>query len=178
MGVSPPKTRHQRVTNASPNSGSCVADLSDYERGTNLSPCHTERETGVEMTESLAALCEIFLDHEVSPRNRLEAAEAVLAYESPDALPAGDRPMNSGHFHHIDIDSIMLDPTCGSGSAIRAAEPLGGEVCVPSIRRCPKRTGADRVEDMDVKLGKSSGVDAPRNKITFLAPRPSGVFYG
>ena len=26
----------------------------------------------------------------------------------------------SGHFHHIDIDSIMLDPTCGSGSAVRA----------------------------------------------------------
>jgi hypothetical protein len=53
MGISPPKTRHQRVTNATPNSGSCVADLSDYERGTNLSPCHTERETGVEMIESL-----------------------------------------------------------------------------------------------------------------------------
>jgi hypothetical protein len=44
--------------------------------------------------------------------------------------------------------------------------------------RCPKRTGTDRVEDMDVKPGESSGVDAPRNKITFLAPRPSGVFYG
>jgi len=46
------------------------------------------------------------------------------------------------------------------------------EVCVPSIRRCPKRTGTDRVrvEDMDVKLGEPSGVDAPRKKITFLAP--------
>jgi hypothetical protein len=43
--------------------------------------------------------------------------------------------MNSGHFHHIDIDSIMLDPTCGSGSAIRAAEISRGEVCVPSIWR-------------------------------------------
>jgi hypothetical protein len=46
-------------------------------------------------------------------------------------------------FHHIDIDSIMLDPTCGSGSAVRAAEITRGEVCVPSIWRCPKRTGTD-----------------------------------
>jgi hypothetical protein len=40
------------------------------------------------MTESLAALREIFLDPEVSPRNRIEAAEAVLSYESPPELVA------------------------------------------------------------------------------------------
>jgi hypothetical protein len=28
-------------TNATPNSRPCVADLSDYERGTDPSPCHT-----------------------------------------------------------------------------------------------------------------------------------------
>src|SRR6516162_11333564 len=33
----------------------------------------------------------------------------------------------SGHFHHIDIDSIMLDPAYGSESAIRAAESLGAK---------------------------------------------------
>jgi hypothetical protein len=33
----------------------------------------------------------------------------------------------SGHFHHIDIDSIMLDPTCGSESAVRAAGITRGE---------------------------------------------------
>jgi hypothetical protein len=43
--------------------------------------------------------------------------------------------MTSGHFHHIDIASIMLDPTYGSESAVRAAEITRGEVCVPSIWR-------------------------------------------
>jgi hypothetical protein len=45
--------------------------------------------------------------------------------------------MTSGHSHHIDMDSIMLDPTYGSGSAVRAAESLGakpGPVWVWAIR--------------------------------------------
>ena len=33
--------------------------------------------------------------------------------------------MTSGHFHYIDIDSIMLDPTYASGS-VRAAEITRG----------------------------------------------------
>jgi hypothetical protein len=45
--------------------------------------------------------------------------------------------MTSGHFHHIDIDSIMLDPTYGSGSAVRAAESLGAKFAFP-------RYGGDR----------------------------------
>jgi hypothetical protein len=35
--------------------------------------------------------------------------------------------MTSGHFHHIDIDSIGSIPLAGRGSAIRAAESLGAK---------------------------------------------------
>ena len=51
----------------------------------------------------------------------------------------------SGH------EFIMLDPTCGSGSAVRAAEITRGEVAFPRMA-VPKMGSTDRVEDTDVKL--------------------------
>ena len=69
--------------------------------------------------------------------------------------------MTSGHFHHIDINSIMLNPTCGSGGAVRAAEPLG------SVSR----------ERYVCLTGKNlAGLKRLARKLLFLAPRPSGVF--
>ena len=72
----------------------------------------------------------------------------------------------SGH------ESIMLDPTCGSGSVARAAEITRGEVAFP--RYGCAQNGHVRIEGKIRMLNceKSSGVDAPRKKNTFLAPHP------
>ena len=56
----------------------------------------------------------------------VQIAETVRGARD-QTIPSGEHQMTSGHFHHIDIDFIMLDPTCGSGSAVRAAEITRGE---------------------------------------------------
>ena len=68
--------------------------------------------------------------------------------------------------------SIMLDPTCGSGSAVRAAEITRGEV--RSLDMAVPKMVHVRIEGKIRMLNceKSSGVDAPRKKNTFLAPHP------
>jgi hypothetical protein len=86
--------------------------------------------------------------------------------------PAGDRPMNSGHFHHARSHLRV-----GKRRPAKL-KSLGAKFAFP--RYGDSRFGNVRIEWKIWMLNwvKSSGVDAPRNKITFLAPRPSGVFYG
>ena len=68
--------------------------------------------------------------------------------------------------------SIMLDPTYGSGSAVRAAEITRGEA--RSLGMAVDRNGhaVSSGTIRMLKLEKSSGVEAPRKKNTFLAPHP------
>jgi hypothetical protein len=65
---------------------------------------------------------------------------------------------DSGHFHHIDIDSI--------GSI-----PLAGRE-VPSAP--PNHSGRVEGKMRMFDWRKSSGVDAPRKKISFFSPRGEG----
>jgi hypothetical protein len=73
--------------------------------------------------------------------------------------------------------STTLDPSHGSGSALRAAEITRGEVCVPSSGGMARSETdpAVPVECMDVALGESSEVDALRKKLPFLPPTPFRV---
>ena len=62
--------------------------------------------------------------------------------------------------------STMLDPTCGSGSAVRAAEITRGEA-FPRYGWTEMLTVPDRGEVRMFDWEKSSGVDAPRKKNFF-----------
>jgi hypothetical protein len=127
------------------------------------------------MTASINALREIVAQSH-SLRSRLE--EELLERERPSTIEPYQwrTSTTSGHFHHIDIDSLCSIPLAGRGSVIRAAETTRGEARPARYGR--NRFGYVRIEG-EIRMfdwEKSSGVDAPRKKIVFLAPRPSGVF--
>jgi hypothetical protein len=101
----------------------------------------------------------------------VQIAETVRASRRDQTIPSGNINDLSS-LPPYRCRPILLDPTCGSGSAVRAAEITRGEVAFPRYGCAGNRH--DRIEGKIRMLNceKSSGVDAPRKKNTFLAPHP------
>ena len=96
----------------------------------------------------------------------------------------GDRAISVGNINDLKATSIISisTPSCSiplAGREAPSAQPksLGAKLAFRSVwSLAGNRHGPYPVEDTDVKLRKSSGVDAPRKKNTFLAPTPFRVF--
>jgi hypothetical protein len=90
--------------------------------------------------------------------SRLEAAEELPERERPWTIEPYQNIKTSCHFHHIDIDSIMLDTTC----RVEKRHPRS-------------RDHSGRIEGK-IRMfawGKSSGADIAQQNFAFFAPPPS-----